>query len=66
MAKPKVIDGVSYYPASFEGKTEAQFIEHEKHNGRSTEALKKAYATLAGKAVKTNQPLDNGTADKKA
>lgn len=49
MLKPKVINGVSFYPASVENKTEAQFIKENKGLGFSDEQLKSAYATLTKK-----------------
>lgn len=50
----KVINGVTYYPAAYEGKTEAEFIEHEAHNG-TPEELSKAYQKLT-KHIETIKP----------
>lgn len=60
----KVINGVTFYPAAYEGKTEAEFIEHESHN-LSKDELKKAFAILSPKKKDIPMkkvPVDTGEA----
>lgn len=49
MAKNKVFDGVTFYPASVEGKTEKEFIDHEAHHGFPDDAMKEIYSRLTAK-----------------
>lgn len=59
MSKPKVFDGVTFYPAAVEGKTLAQFIEHEKHHGFTDDQMKDIYTKMSPEKkadVKTEAP----------
>jgi hypothetical protein len=56
MNKPKVFNGVTFYPAAFD-KSEAEFLEHEKHTGLSEAQLKEVYG------LHSNPVLARGTND---
>lgn len=68
--------GVSFNEKYWKTRSEAQFVAHEKHHGLSDAQLKEAYslinpvvameATPHKKASKKNQPLDSGSARKRA
>lgn len=56
-----VYEGINFYPTS---KSEAEFIEHEKHHGLSEAQLKEAYQLLTkqnkkSKPVKVAPPSSN-------
>lgn len=41
-----IYEGINFYPASADGKSEADFIEHEKHTGLSEAQLKEVYSLM--------------------
>jgi hypothetical protein len=41
-----IYEAVNFYPASVEGKSEAEFIAHEKHSGLSEKQLREVYALM--------------------
>lgn len=47
-----VYNGVKFLPAAVEGKTEAEFIQHESHHGLTTAQLKEVYSLMVPKAKK--------------
>ena len=47
-----IYEGINFYPASVEGKSEVEFMEHEKHTGLSAKQLKEVYSLLNPKKPK--------------
>lgn len=47
-----VYNGVKFLPAAVEGKTEAEFIQHESHHGLATAQLKEVYSLMVPKPKK--------------
>lgn len=41
-----IYEGINFYPSSVEGKTETEFVAHEKHHGLSVAQLKEVYKLM--------------------
>lgn len=64
--KSMIYNGINFYEASVKGKTEKEFIEHEKHHKLSEDQLKEVYSRMTVKPVLegmdvpvVDQPLAN-------
>jgi hypothetical protein len=56
-----IYEGINFYPESIANKSEAEFVEHEKHTGLSEAQLKEAYSLMnpKKKVVKKEPPSSN-------
>jgi len=48
-----VYNGINFYEEANKGKTEAEFIEHEKHHDLTVKQLKEVWSMLNPKKEKT-------------
>jgi len=54
-----VYNGINFYEESWAGKTEAEFLEHEKHHDLTTKQLKEAWALMFPKKEKKSEGVKN-------
>lgn len=58
-------EGINFNGEYWKGKTEAEFVAHERHHGLSEKQLKEAFALMNPKSKKKDPPVDPGDASEK-
>lgn len=54
-----IYDGINFYEGCADGKTEKEFIEHEKHHGLKEDQLKEVYKLITKKKAVKVPPSSN-------